>query len=129
MSEVINSRGSIFLNHKTQAVRLKREIRFDIGVKEISLFLKKKGDGCQDIYIVPKIHEEEFLSDFFHSSDSLNNQDDFFDAKVKATIFLNNKTQSARLPMSVRFPEGTKEVSISSVTIKNNVRFLIASNN
>lgn len=131
MSETINSMGSVFLNHKTQSIRLKREIRFPTGVKKVSLFQKKFEDG-QAIYIIPTENKEDFISYCLQEEGiSLKSHESIvpalFDDSSHSSLFLNNKTQSVRIPMNIRFPEDVKAVLIESHTFSNGLRYLVAS--
>lgn len=106
--------GSLFLNNKTQSIRLKRSIRFD-NIEQRLVAIKMYNEEFDVIYLTEMdIHNPEnwkaFESFVQHNKEIIKESKD-------VSMFLNNKTQAVRIPASMAFPPQSKEATIEEYFI------------
>lgn len=106
--------GSLFLNNKTQSIRLKRSIRFD-NVEQRLVAIKIYSDNSDIIYLTEMaIHDEDNWKAF---EDFIQSNKEVVKESRDVSMFLNNKTQAVRIPASMAFPSDAKEAIIEEYYI------------
>jgi virulence-associated protein VagC len=117
MREVVFNKsesGSLFLNNKTQSIRLKRSIRFD-NIEQRLVAIKMYNEKADVIYLTEMdIHDNEKWKAF--QSFVQKNKEIIKESK-DVSMFLNNKTQAVRIPASMAFPMGSREATIEEYFI------------
>nr|WP_289108656.1 hypothetical protein [uncultured Halomonas sp.] len=116
--------GSLFLNNKTQSIRLKRSIRFD-NIEQRLVAIKMYNEEFDVIYLTEMdIHNPENWKAF--ESFVQNNKEIIKESK-DVSMFLNNKTQAVRIPASMAFPAHSKEATIEEYFVANSEQDLSTS--
>lgn len=106
--------GSLFFNNKTQSIRLKRSIRFD-NIEQRLVAIKMYNEDSDVIYLTEMgIHNPENWKAF--ESFVQKNKEIIKESK-DVSMFLNNKTQSVRIPASMAFSPQSKEATIEEYFI------------
>lgn len=106
--------GSVFLNNRTQSVRLKRSVRFD-NIEQRLVAFKVYDEESDVIFLTESsVHEPENWKMFeaFLSSNKL-----VLKETKDVSLFLNNKTQAVRIPASMAFSRDEKQVSVDKYII------------
>lgn len=121
MHSIINSTGSLFLNNKTQAVRLKRDVAFADNPKHLVAYRLFDGES-QILTLVKEEDALDYLS-YINKKHNISQEEMEKDSK-RVSVFFNNTTQSVRIPVSLRFDENVTHVSVTSTVFGDNKKFL-----
>jgi virulence-associated protein VagC len=109
--------GSLFLNNKTQSIRLKRSIRFD-SVEQRLVAIKIYNEDSDVIYLTEmSINEPENWEAF---ENFIQKNKEVVKETKDVSMFFNNKTQAVRIPASMAFPQDKKEAVIEEYFIVDN---------
>lgn len=117
LSQVEKCNGSLFLNNKTQSVRLKKKVKFEENPERLIAFNLLSNDK-HSIFLMELDVEDEFIKALdtlpievkesiapkdINVNEGQSEWQKHFSGRRNVSVFLNNTTQSVRIPSSFAF--------------------------